>query len=172
MEQNSQIVGWIGTGVMGNSMAGHLIAKGYTLQVYNRTASKADALVKAGATYVDSPQEIAKNADFLFLMLGYPTDVEQMTIDPVHGVIKHMKKGAYLIDHTTSSPGLAEKIAAEAKNFGVGSIDAPVSGGDIGARNGKLVTMIGGDPADIEACTILMNHYSGECKNMGLAGAG
>jgi len=78
-------------------------------------------------------------------MLGYPTDVEQMTIHPETGIVKHMKKGSYLIDHTTSSPGLAEKIAAECKKFGVGSIDAPVSGGDIGARNGTLVTMIGGE---------------------------
>ena len=83
-----------------------------------------------------------------------------------------MKKGAYLIDHTTSSPGLAERIAKEAAANGVGSIDAPVSGGDIGAKNGKLVTMIGGEEKDVDACLPLLNCYSGECKNMGGPGAG
>jgi 3-hydroxyisobutyrate dehydrogenase len=142
------------------------------LQVYNRTASKADELVEMGAKYVDSPVEIAKSVDFLFLMLGYPIDVEQMAIHPDTGIIKHMKQGAYLIDHTTSSPGLAEQLAAEAKKYGVGSIDAPVSGGDIGARNGALVTMIGGDPAHVQACLPLMNCFSGQCKHMGGPGAG
>ena len=105
-------------------------------------------------------------------MLGYPTDVEEMTLHAETGVVKHMKKGSFIIDHTTSSPGLAEKIAAIAKTHGVGSIDAPVSGGDIGAKNGKLVTMIGGEEQDIEACLPLLNIYSGECKNMGGPGAG
>mmetsp|Transcript_2241 Transcript_2241/g.3396 ORF Transcript_2241/g.3396 Transcript_2241/m.3396 type:complete len:175 (-) Transcript_2241:357-881(-) len=165
-------VGWIGTGVMGKSMAGHLMKAGHSLQVFNRTASKADDLVKAGATYVESPQAIAANVDVLFLMLGYPHDVEKVVLDPETGVANFMKEGTFLVDHTTSSPGLAEKIAAQLKTKGVGSIDAPVSGGDIGAKNGKLVTMIGGENDAIEKCLPLLNIYSAECKHMGGPGAG
>jgi 3-hydroxyisobutyrate dehydrogenase len=172
MDKSKITVGWIGTGVMGKSMAGHLMNNGYSVQVHNRTKAKADALVEAGATYVENPIDIAKNCDFVFLMLGYPIDVEEMTLHPDRGILKHMKAGSYLIDHTTSSPGLAEKIAAEAKAFGVGSIDAPVSGGDIGAKAGKLVVMIGGEAKDVEACTPLMNCFAGECKLMGKPGAG
>ena len=99
-------IGWIGTGVMGKSMAGHLLAKGHPLQVFNRTASKADALVAAGAKY-RSPKEIASEVDYLFLMLGYPQDVRQMLLCQNDGILKFMKPGSYLIDHTTSSPELA-----------------------------------------------------------------
>ena len=175
MEKTSIKVGWIGTGVMGKSMAGHLINNGYTLLVHNRTASKADDLVKMGATYCEQPQDVAKEADYLFLMLGFPTDVESTVFgsgSPGSGILGHMKSGAYLIDHTTSSPGLAERIAKEAKEKGVLSIDAPVSGGDIGAKSGKLVVMIGGEPAAIEHCLPLLNCYAAECKNMGMPGAG
>ena len=140
--QKTVKVGWIGTGVMGKSMAQHLMKNGYQLSVFNRTASKADELVKEGAVFAQ-PIEIAKESDYLFLMLGYPKDVEDMVLGD--GILQHMKKGSYLIDHTTSSPGLAERIAEKAQEAGVNSIDAPVSGGDIGARNGKLVVMIGGE---------------------------
>lgn len=137
-------IGWIGTGVMGLHMAGHLMAKGgYQLSVYNRTESKADELVKKGATF-KSAQEIAQESDYLFLMLGYPHDVENMLLHPDTGILKHMKKGAYVIDHTTSTPSIAVKVFEAAALQGVKSIDAPVSGGDIGARNGCLVTMCGG----------------------------
>ena len=106
-------VGWIGTGVMGKSMAGHLQKKGHQLSVFNRTASKADDLVKAGAVF--KPQaEVAKTADVLFLMLGYPHDVERVVLDSEVGVLQHMKKGSFLIDHTTSSPDLAIRIAEKA----------------------------------------------------------
>ena len=128
-------VGWIGTGVMGKSMAGHLQKKGHTLSVYNRTASKADDLVAAGATF-KQPAEVARDADVLFLMLGYPHDVERVVLDKEVGILQHMKKGSFLIDHTTSSPDLAIRIAEQASSQGIQSIDAPVSGGDIGAKNG------------------------------------
>ena len=98
-----------------------------------------------GATYINSPIVLAQNVDVLILMLGYPKDVEDMLLHPDTGVLKHMKKGSFIIDHTTSSPGLAERIAKEARALGIGSIDAPVSGGDVGAKAGKLVTMIGGE---------------------------
>lgn len=108
-------------------------------------------------------------------MLGFPSDVETMVFgsgSPESGILAHMKSGAYLIDHTTSSPGLAERIAKAAKERGVFSLDAPVSGGDVGAKAGKLVVMIGGEAAAIEQCLPLLNCFSAECKNMGEAGAG
>jgi 3-hydroxyisobutyrate dehydrogenase len=132
---DSQVhIGWIGTGVMGKSMVGHLMKHGHKLHVYNRTASKAAELLAIGAEF-ESPELIAAQCDYVFLMLGYPHDVEEMTIGP-NGILKHMKKGAYLIDHTTSAPDLAHRIAQEAAKKHVHSIDAPVSGGDIGAKNG------------------------------------
>ena len=99
-------IGWIGTGVMGKSMASHLIKNGYSLQVFNRTASKAEELVQEGATFTN-PQDIAKNSDIVFLMLGYPHDVESMVFDDKDGILQHMKEGSYLVDHTTSTPSLA-----------------------------------------------------------------
>ena len=137
-------VGWIGTGVMGKSMCGHLMKNGYQLSLFTRTKSKAEDLLKEGATFLE-PTQLAQQSDVLFLMLGYPHDVEQVVLNPETGVLGHMKPGSFLIDHTTSSPGLAERIYAEAKKRQVRSIDAPVSGGDIGARNGQLVTMVGAE---------------------------
>ena len=175
LEQKALTIGWIGTGVMGKSMASHLINKGYKLLVHNRTKAKADELVRMGAVYCDHPRDIAKKADYLVLMLGFPNDVQDMvfgTGDAGSGILEHMRSGSYLIDHTTSSPGLAERIAAEAKKKGIFSIDAPVSGGDIGAKNGKLVAMIGGEAAAVEKCMPLFRCYSAECQNMGGPGAG
>jgi 3-hydroxyisobutyrate dehydrogenase len=107
-------IGWIGTGVMGQSMAGHLIKKGsFKLNVFNRTQSKTDSLVAQGATFMP-PIQIAKEADYLFLMLGYPHDVKNMVLHPDTGICRFMKKGAYLIDHTTSTPTLAKEIAENA----------------------------------------------------------
>jgi len=104
-------IGWIGTGIMGNPMAGHLITKGYKVtSVFNRTASKATSLVLRGAS-IKSPIEIAKECDVIFLMLGFPKDVEDMVLGEQEGILKHMKKGAYLVDHTTSTPSLAARIA-------------------------------------------------------------
>lgn len=164
-------VGWIGTGVMGKSMAGHLMKQGYALSVFNRTASKADELVSAGATFMQ-PAEIAKSSDFLFLMLGYPHDVEKMVLDNEVGILQHMRPGSYLVDHTTSSPSLAIKIAELAKSSGIHSVDAPVSGGDIGARNGALVTMVGGAEDAVSGVRPMLDIYSQEVQHMGAAGAG
>jgi len=113
VDQNVKI-GWIGTGVMGKSQALHLMTKGnHKLSVFNRTESKAQDLLDKGAEF-KTPEEIAKEADYLFLMLGYPHDVETMMLHPETGILKHMKKGSYLIDHTTSTPSLAVKIAEAA----------------------------------------------------------
>ena len=105
MEKKLGTVGWIGTGVMGKSMCGHLLKNGYTLNVYNRTKSKADELLQAGATWME-PSELAANSDIVITMLGYPHDVEEIILGP-NGVLKKMKQGSYLIDHTTSKPQLA-----------------------------------------------------------------
>jgi len=143
-------IGWIGTGVMGSYMCKHMMTKGYAMQCFNRTASKADDCVKAGAVFT-SPIEMAKNVDVMILMLGYPEDVETMCLGK-EGIVQHMKAGSYLIDHTTSSPGLAVKVSEEAEKRQVHCIDAPVSGGDVGAKNGCLVTMIGGHEEHVQAC--------------------
>jgi 3-hydroxyisobutyrate dehydrogenase len=126
----SKAIGWIGTGVMGKSMAGHILRHGYkNLLVYNRTASKAQELLQNGARFLE-PRQIAKEADIIFLMLGYPYDVEKMVLDNEVGILKHMKRGSVLVDHTTSSPDLAKTISRVAEEqYGVYSIDAPVSGG-------------------------------------------
>ena len=171
VEKESITIGWIGTGVMGYSMCNHLLSNGYKILVSNRTMSKAQGLIDLGAKQSD-PISIAKQADFLFIMLGYPKDVEEMTICPDKGIIKYMKKGAYLIDHTTSSPSLAEKIYQEAKKFSVYSYDAPVTGGDVGAKNGKLVTMVGGDKEHFEPLEKLLNIYSKSLLLTGGAGLG
>ena len=103
-------IGWIGTGVMGKSMAEHLMNKGHSLMVFNRTEAKADDLVAKGASFMQ-PKDIAKEADFVFLMLGYPHDVRSMVLDEEEGILQYMKAGSVLIDHTTSSPELAEQIS-------------------------------------------------------------
>ena len=143
---SSQTVAFIGTGVMGRSMAGHLQAAGYTLHVHNRTKAKAQALLDAGATWHDTPGSAAAQADFVITIVGYPHDVEQTYFGP-HGVLAHAKRGAVVIDMTTSSPALARRIAAAATEKGLSSLDAPVTGGDVGAREARLSIMVGGDEA-------------------------
>ena len=139
--------------------------------VFNRTASKADELVQAGAQFM-APREIAQQADFIFLMLGYPHDVRNIVLDDTEGILQHMKSGSTLVDHTTSSPELAETIAAKALERGIHSVDAPVSGGDIGARNGVLVTMVGGTEEGVGSVRTLLDIYSQEVQHMGVPGAG
>jgi len=139
--------------------------------VNTRTPSKADDLLAAGARF-SSAIDVAKESDFLFLMLGYPRDVETMVLDDEHGLLRHMKPGSCLIDHTTSSPDLAARIAQECRRLNIDSIDAPVSGGDIGARNGALVTMCGGEIDAFERAKPYMELYSAQVKLMGSPGAG
>ena len=142
-------IGWIGTGVMGFSMAGHLQAAGYPLTVYNRTKAKADGLVAKGATWAASPAAVAEASDIVFTIVGYPSDVESTLIGP-DGALQALKKGGILCDMTTSSPTLAKRIAAEAGAKGCSAIDAPVTGGDVGARNATLSIFVGGDTASYE----------------------
>lgn len=139
-------IAFIGTGVMGRSMADHLLKAGHPLHVFNRTKAKAQALLDAGAHWHDSPGAAAAQADFVITIVGFPADVEATYFDPA-GVIAHAKPGAVLIDMTTSSPRLAQRIATAASARGLSALDAPVTGGDVGAREAKLSIMIGGDEA-------------------------
>ncbi|MBR9649329.1 NAD(P)-dependent oxidoreductase [Clostridium tyrobutyricum] len=144
MSNKNAIIGFIGTGVMGNSMASNLLAGGYNLLVYNRTRSKADNLVKNGARWKNSVEELARESDIVISIVGYPKDVEETYLGE-NGVLNNAKRGSTIIDMTTSKPSLAKKIYEEAKKKGLYSLDAPVSGGDVGAKNGTLSIMVGGD---------------------------
>ena len=143
---SSASIAFIGTGVMGRSMAGHLLKAGHTLHVHNRTKAKAQALLDAGAHWHDTAGGAAAQADFVVSIVGFPVDVET-TYFGVNGVLALAKRGAVLIDMTTSSPLLAQRIDVAALAKGLSSLDAPVSGGDVGAREARLVIMVGGDAA-------------------------
>lgn len=142
-------IGWIGTGVMGGPMAGHLLDRGHPVSVFNRTRSRADDLVQRGARWCDSPAELAAGVDVVCTMLGTPDDVRSVVLGDGR-VLESMRPGSLLIDLTTSEPSLAVEIHAAARERGVDALDAPVSGGDVGARNGTLVIMVGGDAEAFE----------------------
>lgn len=150
MSASQPVIGFIGLGIMGRSMAGHLLAAGYPLQVYNRSRDKANQLLASGATWCDTPGDVAANADIVITMVGYPHDVEEVYLAP-QGIVARARQGALLIDMTTSSPALAARIAAEAAAGGLCALDAPVSGGEVGAREAKLAIMVGGERAAFEA---------------------
>ncbi len=138
-------IGWIGTGVMGYSMCGHLISAGYKTTVYNRTSGKADGLVARGASKAKSPSEVAAQSDIVFTVVGMPSDVREVILGE-RGVLAGSKPDMIVVDMSTSQPSLAVEIAKQAAAVGVTSMDAPVSGGDIGAKNALLSIMVGGDP--------------------------
>ncbi|CAN8063488.1 unnamed protein product [Agarophyton chilense] len=142
-------IGWIGTGVMGRHMATHVIKAGYSLTVYNRTKAKAQPLLDLGAEYADTPAEVAAVSDIVFTMVGYPSDVRQV-ISGSHGLLSTLKEGGIIVDLTTSEPGLAAELAALAQASDKYVVDAPVTGGDIGAKNGTLSIMVGGDTRAVE----------------------
>ncbi|AZB42600.1 NAD(P)-dependent oxidoreductase [Bacillus sp. FJAT-42376] len=162
---------FIGIGVMGKSMAGHLMDKGYSLSVYTRTKTKADELIKKGAIWADTVQEAAAEADFVITMVGYPHDVEAIYLGE-NGIIESAKTGAILIDMTTSKPSLAIRIADAARSRGLEAIDAPVSGGDVGAREAKLAIMAGGDRDAFEKCLPLFEAMGNNIVYQGPAGSG
>lgn len=168
---SSHSIAFIGTGVMGGSMAGHLLKAGHTLHVHNRTRAKAQPLLEAGAHWHDTAGSAAAQADFVFTIVGFPQDVEQ-TYFGNDGVIAHAKTGAVLVDMTTSSPELAQRIATAAAERGLAALDAPVSGGDIGAREARLVIMTGGDAAAFEKTRPLFELMGKNIARHGRAGAG
>ncbi|MFW5500518.1 MULTISPECIES: NAD(P)-dependent oxidoreductase [unclassified Maridesulfovibrio] len=167
----SMKIGWIGTGVMGGSMCMHLMKAGNEAFVYNRTKSKADKLLAEGATWCASPAEVAKKADIIFTIVGYPADVEQ-TILGENGVLANADSGKIIVDMTTSEPALAKRIAEEAAAKGVGALDAPVSGGDLGARNATLAIMVGGEKKIFDEVMPLFDVMGSNIQLMGKAGAG
>lgn len=171
ISKENTIIGFIGTGVMGKSMAKNLIKAGYKLLVYNRTKSKAQELIELGAGWKDSPAEIAKEADVIITMVGYPQDVRNIYLGEGQ-VIENAKKGAYLIDTTTSSPKLAQEIYEEAKACGLHAMDAPVSGGDVGAREATLSIMVGGDKEAFEEVRPIFEAMGKNIVLQGKAGAG
>ena len=165
-------VAFIGLGVMGFPMAGHLRAKGHEVTVYNRTGAKADAWVaKHGGKSAPTPAAAAKDADFVMLMVGNDKDLLEVALGK-DGALSGMKKGAVLIDHTTASADAARKVYQAAKAKGVDFIDAPVSGGQAGAENGKLTVMCGGDKPAFERARPVMDSYGRAVTLMGEAGSG
>lgn len=170
LDQNTTI-GWIGTGVMGVSMLSLLQKQGYKSVVYNRTKKKAQPLLDTGAQWADSPQAVAEQAQVIFTIVGFPEDVREVYMGE-EGVIQAAKEGSIVVDMTTTEPSLAREIYTEAKKKGVSAIDAPVSGGDVGAKNGTLSIMVGGDK---EAVDIVMPLFEIMGKNIvyqGKAGNG
>lgn len=164
-------IGWIGTGVMGVSMCGHLLEAGYQATVFNRSASKTKPLADRGARVAKSPKEVAESSDVIFSIVGYPKDVREVTLGD-NGSLAGAKSGAVLVDMTTSEPALAVEIDEAAKAKGIASVDAPVSGGDIGAKEARLSIMIGGDPQTVQSLMPLFETMGKTIVHQGTAGAG
>lgn len=164
-------IGWIGTGVMGASMAQHLAENGHTLRVNNRTRSKAKPLLQNGAVWADTPADAARDADIIFTIVGYPEDVEQVILGE-DGVLTTASSGSILVDMTTSTPALAEKIHQIASKKGVQSVDAPVSGGDLGAREGTLAIMAGAEQTAFDRVEPLFSIMGKNVRLMGGPGKG
>jgi len=167
----NKTIGFIGIGVMGKSMANHLLSEGFKLLVYSRTKEKAEDLLANGAEWKETPKEIAQNADIIITMVGYPHDVEEIYFGE-QGLFAGVNKGSVLIDMTTSTPTLAKKINDEGKKIGVYTLDAPVSGGDIGAKNGTLSIMVGGDSNTFEEMMPIFKMLGENIVYQGEAGAG
>lgn len=166
------IVGFIGLGIMGGRMAGHLAKAGHTLQVYNRGRAKAEAWVADhGGTVCDSPVACAEGADAVISCVGNDDDLASVTLGR-DGAFRAMKSGSVFVDHTTVSAKIARQLSVEAKGLGLMSVDAPVTGGEIGAQNGTLTLMCGGTAKAIAAATPLMDAYSSRIVHIGAAGAG
>ncbi|WP_163323614.1 NAD(P)-dependent oxidoreductase [Draconibacterium mangrovi] len=164
-------IGWIGTGVMGISMLGHLNKAGYECTTYTRTKSKADALLANGVKWADSPAEVAAVSDVIFTIVGFPKDVREVYFGE-NGILAKAKPGAVLVDMTTTEPSLAVEIYEAAKAKGIQSVDAPVSGGDVGAKNGTLSIMAGGDKEAFDKVYPLFETMGKQIVYQGEAGSG
>lgn len=164
-------IGWIGTGVMGASMVGHLMNAGFAATVFSRRKAKAESLLARGAKWADSPRAVAEVSDVVFAIVGFPADVREVMLGP-NGALSGSKPGNVLVDMTTSEPSLAVEIDKAARARGVHSIDAPVSGGDVGAREARLSIMIGGDKDVAEALAPCWNAMGKTIVHQGPAGAG
>jgi 3-hydroxyisobutyrate dehydrogenase len=164
-------IGWIGTGVMGLSMCGHILDAGYEIFVFNRSRDKAESLVSKGAMWCDSPAEVAQKAGIIFTIVGYPADVESVYLGE-NGIIQAAKAGTILVDMTTSEPVIAQKIAGAAKKKLIDTLDAPVSGGDVGAKEGTLAIMVGGEKNIFDRLLPFFQLMGQNIALMGPAGSG
>jgi 3-hydroxyisobutyrate dehydrogenase len=164
-------IGWIGTGVMGISMCGHLLKKGHPVTVHNRTKTKAQPLLDNGAAWADSPRVVVAQSDVTFTILGYPKDVREVYLGQT-GILAGARAGAIAVDMTTTEPSLAIEIYAKSKEKGVRTVDAPVSGGDVGAKNAGLSIMIGGDKPVVDALLPLFECMGKNIVYQGKAGMG
>lgn len=164
-------IGWIGTGVMGKSMCTHVLKGGYSVSVYNRTREKTKELVDMGATWGENPEQIAEKSDIVFTIVGFPKDVEKVYMGE-KGILGGIKAGSILVDMTTSDPSLAAKIHTAAKGMQVSSLDAPVSGGDVGAREGTLAIMVGGERQTFNEVLPLFKLMGENVSYLGAAGSG
>ncbi len=171
IDPQSTTIGWVGTGVMGRWMCQHIMDLGYSATVYNRTKAKVEPLIDAGASWADSPSEVAAASDVIFSIVGFPPDVREVYLGD-NGVLKSAKSGSIIVDMTTTEPSLAQEIYAAAQPQGVSSIDAPVSGGDVGAREARLSIMVGGDGDAVEAVMPLFEAMGQNIVHQGGAGAG
>ncbi len=171
MAAPGSIIGFVGTGVMGRSMAGHLLDAGYRLRVHNRTREKAAPLVDRGAVWCETPGQAAEGAAAVITIVGYPADVEQVYLGS-DGLVAASAPGTVLIDMTTSSPVLAQRVHAAGAAVGVPVLDAPVSGGDVGAREARLTIMVGGDPAAFASVEPLLRVMGPNVVLQGGPGAG
>ena len=164
-------IGFIGTGVMGSAIVRHLLKAGHEVTVYNRTKAKAETLVKEGAVWADTPKLVADNSQVIFSMVGYPSDVEEIYYGN-NGIFTTELAKKILVDLTTSTPTLAEKIAETAEKKGAKALDAPVSGGDLGAKNGTLTIMVGGEEAVYDQVLPLLHEFGTTITLHGSAGKG
>ena len=164
-------IGWIGTGVMGSSMCGHLLRHGFATTVYSRTQAKAKELCDQGAVWAGTPRQVAELSDVVFLMVGFPHDVREVVLG-TDGVLAGCKTGNMIVDMTTSEPSLAAEIAERASVKGVFSVDAPVSGGDVGAKEARLSIMIGGDSQAVQTLMPCFEMLGKTIVHQGAPGAG
>ena len=164
-------IGWIGTGVMGAPMCGHVMGRGYAVTVYNRTKSKAQPLLDAGARWADSPKALAQKSEVIFTIVGFPEDVKEVYLSD-RGILAGVKADSILVDMTTTSPSFARELYKAAKDKNVSAIDAPVSGGDVGAREARLSIMAGGDKDVVDAIIPLLEAMGRDIVYQGGAGAG
>lgn len=171
MDPAKDVLGFIGIGGMGSSMAGHLLKAGYGVHVHTRTKEKARSLLDAGAVWEESPARLAPACRAVFTMVGYPSDVEGVYFGP-KGLVENAMPGSYLVDCTTTRPDLARRIASAAKARGLVALDAPVSGGDVGARNAALTIMVGGESEDFAAVKPLLALMGATVILQGGPGAG
>lgn len=171
MKKESTKIGFIGTGVMGNPMASQILKEGYELYVYNRTSAKTQSLVASGAHACDSPGSVAEMCDIIFAIVGFPKDVETVFLGS-NGIVEKAKPGSIIVDMTTSTPDLAKKIASVAIKKGLHSLDAPVSGGDVGAKSGMLSIMVGGKKEIFNRVLPLFELMGSNVVYQGSAGSG